>query len=168
MCLLNVSSCAILQHLSESDYREAADLLSHIILITDIANHVKKMPEMEEIAKPNVFDKNNTEHQYHLLGLLMTCSDLSQVTKPLKTALAICELIREEFHQQGDAEKLRGHTPHPMMDRSQSNLPNEQIGFIKHLALPAFETLSSIVPESMAATNTVKSLLSYWENQVKQ
>ena len=161
MCLLNVPECAILSQLSEVEYPEAISILQHLILVTDIANHCRQMAMLRQL--PGCFDNDNEMHQMQLLGLLMTCSDLNQVTKPLETALYIGDLIYEEFHNQGDREKEKGHTPHPMMDREKCALSAEQIGFINFLAMPAFEVLSEILPETQHLTDKVQSLLSYWQ-----
>ena len=162
MCFLNTPSCAILKNLNQDDYLEAVGLIRHLILITDIANHCKEMPQMEAMSEPGVFDKDNKDHQMLLLGLMMTCCDLNQVTKPNDTALAVSKLIYKEFHEQGDHEKAKGHTPHPMMDREKCNPPKEQIGFIQFLALPAFKVLSSVIPEAHPTVDSINELLQYW------
>ena len=163
LCILNIHKCAILKNLSREDYSNAIDLIQHLILITDIANHCKGMGKMNEIV--SCYDSSNESHQKYLLGLMMTCSDLNQVTKPISVSVDISNLIYQEFHTQGEKEKQRGHTPIPMMDKEKSNIPTEQIGFINHLAMPAFALLSKFVPETQVNVDTISKLLAYWESK---
>merc|ERR1712188_193739 len=56
MCLLNIQSCAILENLPHKDYVEAVDILQHLILTTDIAKHLKAMPQMEQLFKEGKYN----------------------------------------------------------------------------------------------------------------
>ena len=47
-------------------------------------------------------------------------------------------LIYNEFFSQGDLEKSLGRTPPEMMDREKARIPDLQIGFLDHIALPVY------------------------------
>lgn len=47
-------------------------------------------------------------------------------------------LIYKEFFSQGDMEKAKGIQPSDMMDREKAHIPAVQIGFLDHVALPAY------------------------------
>ena len=164
MCLINTKKCNILKHLDQTDYQEAIELLQHFILITDLANHFKHRAATENMV--GKYDPNDAQHQKLLSGLIMTCCDLSQVTKPTHLALATARKIFEEFHQQGDKEKEYGVSPTSMMDREKTNLPVEQIGFLQHVALPAYLNLAEIIPSASVFFESASSLKAYWQNQM--
>lgn len=162
MCLLNTPHCSLLKHLPHKQYQDAIQLLQHYILITDLANYFKCKYKLEKL--PGKYNAGNIKHQKLLAGLLMTCSDLCQVTKPIDCAVSIAKLVFEEFHAQGDKEKEYGHPPSVMMDREKSNLRNEQISFHQHVALPTFKILSDIVPNTKHLYDSVIKLYEYWRS----
>lgn len=48
-------------------------------------------------------------------------------------------LIYREFFSQGDMEKSLGQKPAEMMDRERARIPDLQIGFLDHIALPVYK-----------------------------
>ena len=51
------------------------------------------------------------------------------------------------YRLKGDQEKSRGETPAAMMDRDNiSDLPQDQMSFIKFVCVPCYQTLQEIFP----------------------
>ncbi|ETE58897.1 cGMP-dependent 3',5'-cyclic phosphodiesterase, partial [Ophiophagus hannah] len=71
------------------------------------------------------YDPANKQHHSLLLYLLMTSCDLSDQTKGWKTTRKI-------------AEKAMGNRPMEMMDREKAYIPELQISFMEHIAMPIY------------------------------
>ncbi|XP_076070343.1 uncharacterized protein LOC143042018 isoform X1 [Mytilus galloprovincialis] len=162
MCIVNTEGCNIYENLISKDYQHVLDLMRDIILATDLAHHLKILKNIEAMAKDK-FEKNNLKHRKLLLCLIMTASDLSDQTKPWDSTKHIAALIYNEFFSQGDLEKSLGRTPPEMMDREKARIPDLQIGFLDHIALPVYRVLQDLFVEAKVVHNTVKENHRHWE-----
>ncbi|XP_052077055.1 cGMP-dependent 3',5'-cyclic phosphodiesterase-like isoform X2 [Mytilus californianus] len=162
MCIVNTEGCNIYENLISKDYQHVLDLMRDIILATDLAHHLKILKNIEAMAKDK-FEKSNLKHRKLLLCLIMTASDLSDQTKPWDSTKHIAALIYNEFFSQGDLEKSLGRTPPEMMDREKARIPDLQIGFLDHIALPVYRVLQDLFVEAKVVHNTVKENHRHWE-----
>nr|XP_022323463.1 cGMP-dependent 3',5'-cyclic phosphodiesterase-like isoform X6 [Crassostrea virginica] len=162
MCIVNTEGCNIFENLSSKDYTTVLDLVRDIILATDLAHHLKIMNSLKEMAKVG-FDTKNERHHSLLLCLLMTASDLSDQTKPWDNTKHVAALIYREFFSQGDMEKSLGQKPAEMMDRERARIPDLQIGFLDHIALPVYKVLADLFPASEIVRDTVVDNRRHWE-----
>ncbi|XP_063415105.1 cGMP-dependent 3',5'-cyclic phosphodiesterase-like isoform X7 [Mytilus trossulus] len=162
MCIVNTEGCNIYENLISKDYQHVLDLMRDIILATDLAHHLKILKNIEAMAKDK-FEKTNLKHRKLLLCLIMTASDLSDQTKPWDSTKHIAALIYNEFFSQGDLEKSLGRTPPEMMDREKARIPDLQIGFLDHIALPVYRVLQDLFVEAKVVHNTVKENHRHWE-----
>ncbi|XP_052719900.1 cGMP-dependent 3',5'-cyclic phosphodiesterase-like isoform X2 [Crassostrea angulata] len=162
MCIVNTDGCNIFENLSSKDYTTVLDLVRDIILATDLAHHLKIMNSLKEMAKVG-FDTKNERHHSLLLCLLMTASDLSDQTKPWDNTKHVAALIYREFFSQGDMEKSLGQKPAEMMDRERARIPDLQIGFLDHIALPVYKVLADLFPASGIVRDTVVDNRRHWE-----
>ncbi|XP_065932704.1 cGMP-dependent 3',5'-cyclic phosphodiesterase isoform X3 [Magallana gigas] len=162
MCIVNTDGCNIFENLSSKDYTTVLDLVRDIILATDLAHHLKIMNSLKEMAKVG-FDTKNERHHSLLLCLLMTASDLSDQTKPWDNTKHVAALIYREFFSQGDMEKSLGQKPAEMMDRERARIPDLQIGFLDHIALPVYKVLGDLFPASGIVRDTVVDNRRHWE-----
>uniref|UniRef100_A0A3Q3H0Z8 PDEase domain-containing protein n=1 Tax=Labrus bergylta TaxID=56723 RepID=A0A3Q3H0Z8_9LABR len=96
-----------------------------------------------------------------LLCLLMTSCDLSDQTKGWKTTRKIAELIYKEFFSQGDLEKAMGNRPSEMMDREKAYIPELQISFMEHIAMPIY-LLSELFPGATELYERVAANREQW------
>ena len=85
------------------------------------------------------YQPSKPDHHKHMCSLLMTSGDLSSTSKGWEWSQRIADLIYNEFFTQGDLEKALGHTPSEMMDRNRAFVPEQQLGFIRGIAGPAYE-----------------------------
>ncbi|XP_041440590.1 cGMP-dependent 3',5'-cyclic phosphodiesterase isoform X2 [Xenopus laevis] len=147
IAILNSHGCNILEHFSRKDYQRMLDLMRDIILATDLAHHLRIFKELTKMSQDG-FDPQNKHHHYLLICLLMTSSDLSDQTKGWTTTRKIAELIYKEFFSQGDLEKAMGNRPVEMMDREKAYIPELQISFMEHIAMPIYNLLKDLFPKS--------------------
>ncbi|CAJ0915716.1 unnamed protein product [Ranitomeya imitator] len=160
IAILNSQGCNIFEQFSRKDYQRMLDLMREIILATDLAHHLRIFKELQKMASDG-YDPKNKHHHDLLLCLLMTSCDLSDQTKGWKTTRKIAELIYKEFFSQGDLEKAMGNRPSEMMDREKAYIPELQISFMEHIAMPIYKLLKDLFPRSaelyeIVASNRVK------------
>ncbi|KAM6144687.1 LOW QUALITY PROTEIN: cGMP-dependent 3',5'-cyclic phosphodiesterase [Phoenicopterus ruber ruber] len=138
IAILNSQGCNIFDHFSRKDYQRMLDLMRDIILATDLAHHLRIFKDLQKMAEGA--PTQNKQHHRLLPCLLMTSCDLSD-QKGWKTTRKIAcplqELIYKEFFSQG-AEKAMGNRPLEMMDREKAYIPELQISFMEHIAMPIY------------------------------
>jgi cGMP-dependent 3',5'-cyclic phosphodiesterase len=74
------------------------------------------------------------------------------MTKSFEDTRKVANKVYQEFFAQGDEEKKLG-LPYSseIMDRSKMNqVPRMQVEFLKHIVVPAFETLYDFLGESIS------------------
>ncbi|XP_014671701.1 PREDICTED: cGMP-dependent 3',5'-cyclic phosphodiesterase-like [Priapulus caudatus] len=137
MCIINMQGSNIFGNLSSKEYQQVLDLMRDIILATDVSHHLLIMPELETMADEG-YRGSSDKHHNLLVCLLMTACDLSDQTKSWTSTKKIAEQIYHEFFSQGDLEKAMGNKPVDMMDREKAFIPELQINFLEHIALPCY------------------------------
>nr|XP_034971256.1 cGMP-dependent 3',5'-cyclic phosphodiesterase [Zootoca vivipara] len=161
IAILNTHGCNIFDHFSRKDYQRMLDLMRDIILATDLAHHLRIFKDLQKMAEVG-YDPKNKQHHSLLLCLLMTSCDLSDQTKGWKTTRKIAELIYKEFFSQGDLEKAMGNRPMEMMDREKAYIPELQISFMEHIAMPIYKVLNDLFPKSAELYERVASNREHW------
>ncbi|NXL68642.1 PDE2A phosphodiesterase, partial [Chordeiles acutipennis] len=161
IAILNSQGCNIFDHFSRKDYQRMLDLMRDIILATDLAHHLRIFKDLQKMAEVG-YDPKNKQHHSLLLCLLMTSCDLSDQTKGWKTTRKIAELIYKEFFSQGDLEKAMGNRPLEMMDREKAYIPELQISFMEHIAMPIYKLLQDIFPQAAELYERVASNREQW------
>ncbi|KAL4647098.1 cGMP-dependent 3',5'-cyclic phosphodiesterase isoform X1 [Arapaima gigas] len=161
IAILNTHGCNIFDKFSRKDYQRMLDLMRDIILATDLAHHLRIFKDLQKMADAGYNPKNGNHHSL-LLCLLMTSCDLSDQTKGWKTTRKIAELIYKEFFSQGDLEKAMGNRPSEMMDREKAYIPELQISFMEHIAMPIYKLLHEIFPKSAELYERVAANREQW------
>ncbi|XP_022085006.1 cGMP-dependent 3',5'-cyclic phosphodiesterase-like isoform X3 [Acanthaster planci] len=161
MCILNTEGCNIFENLSTEDYQTVLDLMQDIILATDLAHHLRIIKELKQMAEDGYKVEDPHCHKL-LLCLLMTSCDLSDQTKNWQTTKRIAELIYKEFFTQGDLEKAMGMETPEMYDREKACIPELQINFLNHIALPVYQILSKVIPQSGLLVKAVDANKTMW------
>ncbi|KYO25631.1 cGMP-dependent 3',5'-cyclic phosphodiesterase isoform B [Alligator mississippiensis] len=161
IAILNTHGCNIFDHFSRKDYQRMLDLMRDIILATDLAHHLRIFKDLQKMAEVG-YDPKNKQHHRLLLCLLMTSCDLSDQTKGWKTTRKIAELIYKEFFSQGDLEKAMGNRPMEMMDREKAYIPELQISFMEHIAMPIYKLLRDLFPRATELYERVASNREQW------
>ncbi|XP_053176257.1 cGMP-dependent 3',5'-cyclic phosphodiesterase [Scomber japonicus] len=161
IAILNTQGCNIFEKFNRKDYQRMLDLMRDIILATDLAHHLRIFKDLQKMSDDG-YDPKSTTHRSMLLCLLMTSCDLSDQTKGWKTTRKIAELIYKEFFSQGDLEKAMGNRPSEMMDREKAYIPELQISFMEHIAMPIYKLLSELFPEATELYERVAANREQW------
>ena len=161
MCILNTEGCNILESLGKTDYTRCLDLIRDNILATDMAHHIRAVPEMEGMIGGGGL-AGSERHHFLLSSLLMTSADLSDQTKDWSNARHSAQLVYSEFFTQGDLEKAMGNKPLESMDREKAFIPGDQIQFIDHIVLPVYRMLRDIDTSTEVVHKAVIRNKNYW------
>lgn len=161
IAILNTHGCNIFEKFSRKDYQRMLDLMRDIILATDLAHHLRIFKDLQKMSDDGYNPKSRNHHSL-LLCLLMTSCDLSDQTKGWKTTRKIAELIYKEFFSQGDLEKAMGNRPSEMMDREKAYIPELQISFMEHIAMPIYKLLSELFPGATELYERVAANREQW------
>ncbi|XP_063060391.1 cGMP-dependent 3',5'-cyclic phosphodiesterase [Engraulis encrasicolus] len=161
IAILNTRGCNIFDKFSRKDYQRMLDLMRDIILATDLAHHLRIFKDLQRMADVG-YNVKDTSHHNLLLCLLMTSCDLSDQTKDWKTTRKIAELIYKEFFSQGDLEKAMGNRPSEMMDREKAYIPELQISFMEHIAMPIYKLLQELFPGGAELYERVSANREQW------
>uniref|UniRef100_A0A0N5AIG2 Phosphodiesterase n=1 Tax=Syphacia muris TaxID=451379 RepID=A0A0N5AIG2_9BILA len=168
----------ILKSLSSNDYKQVLRLIKQCILATDLALFFPNRAKLKAIVDENKFDWKNENHRHAknlnyltvklntalVRAIVMTGCDLVAAAKPWSVQAETVKVIYGEFYDQGDAERLSGREPIPMMDRRRTHeLPQAQVGFMEGICLPCYELLAKIIPESEIFYERTKQNTERWK-----
>ncbi|EHH51837.1 High affinity cGMP-specific 3',5'-cyclic phosphodiesterase 9A, partial [Macaca fascicularis] len=135
--ILILMTAAICHDLDHPGYNNTGMIT--LILATDMARHAEIMDSFKE--KMENFDYSNEEHMTLLKMILIKCCDISNEVRPMEVAEPWVDCLLEEYFMQSDREKSEGLPVAPFMDRDKVTKATAQIGFIKFVLIPMFETV---------------------------
>ncbi|KAK0424025.1 hypothetical protein QR680_008463 [Steinernema hermaphroditum] len=154
----------ILKSLSSEEYKKVLSLIKHCILATDLALFFPNKAKLNAMVDSGQFDMQENDHRMTLQAILMTGCDLIASAKPWQVQTETVKVIFEEFYEQGDAEKMNGREPIPMMDRTKAHeLPQMQVGFMRGICVPCYDLMSKIVPEAKQLKDRSTYNATKWE-----
>uniref|UniRef100_A0A8C1P5S1 High affinity cGMP-specific 3',5'-cyclic phosphodiesterase 9A n=1 Tax=Cyprinus carpio TaxID=7962 RepID=A0A8C1P5S1_CYPCA len=116
-----------------------------LILATDMARHGEILDSFKH--KVDNFDFTNEEHVTCLKMVLIKCCDISNEVWPTEVAEPWVDCLLEKYFMQSDKEESEGLPVAPFMDRDKVTKPTAQIGFIKFVLIPMFETVMKLFPQ---------------------
>ena len=141
----------IFENLQNEDYRIIRKRIIDLILATDMSNHAKICSLMKNFIQNknnnnynhNYIKKNNYNmiEQQEVMNFLIHTADISHCSKDFNISFKWTNLLNEEFWREGDEEKEKKIQVGFLCDRNNSDVPNNQIGFIKTIILPTFDIL---------------------------
>ncbi|KAI6180281.1 Phosphodiesterase [Aphelenchoides besseyi] len=159
----------ILRSLRGDEYKQVLSLIKHCILATDLALFFPNRAQMAGLCERNEFSWTNESHRLLSQAIIMTSCDLIATAKPWKIQTETVKVIFEEFYEQGDAEKLNGREPIPMMDRSKANeLPQMQVGFMKGICCPCYDVIAKVIPQAEQLKERAAYNLAKWEELAEE
>uniref|UniRef100_A0A3B3IB13 Phosphodiesterase n=1 Tax=Oryzias latipes TaxID=8090 RepID=A0A3B3IB13_ORYLA len=143
--ILSLPECNIFANVDPEAFKKIRQGIITLILATDMARH----GEILETFKLNVdhFDFTNEEHVASLKTVMIKCCDISNEVRPAEVAEPWVDCLLEEYFMQSDREKSEGLPVAPFMDRDKVTKPTAQIGFIKFVLIPMFETVMKLFPQ---------------------
>nr|XP_040143012.1 high affinity cGMP-specific 3',5'-cyclic phosphodiesterase 9A isoform X1 [Ictidomys tridecemlineatus] len=142
--ILAQPECNIFSNVPADGFKQIRQGMITLILATDMARHAEIMDSFKE--KMENFDYSNEEHMTLLKMILIKCCDISNEVRPTEVAEPWVDCLLEEYFMQSDREKSEGLPVAPFMDRDKVTKATAQIGFIKFVLIPMFETVTKLFP----------------------
>ncbi|XP_061483546.1 high affinity cGMP-specific 3',5'-cyclic phosphodiesterase 9A isoform X2 [Rhineura floridana] len=143
--ILAQPECNIFSNVDKEQFKRIRQGIITLILATDMARHAEILDSFKEIL--DNFDYSNEEHLIRLKMVLIKCCDISNEVRPMEVAEPWVDCLLEEYFTQSDREKSEGLPVAPFMDRDKVTKPTAQIGFLKFVLIPMFETVTKLFPE---------------------
>lgn len=152
------------------------------ILATDMASHSKNIQSLkskldsleiksgmniEKLIVPDNHAKNY-ENSQMILNQCIHTSDLSNPAKISQVFDKWTDLVFREFFHQGDMEKSKGMQPSMLCDRNTTKINKSQVGFIKFVVIPQFETMLNVIPEVFPYMEGIQANLKRYEALAKE
>ncbi|XP_047671355.1 high affinity cGMP-specific 3',5'-cyclic phosphodiesterase 9A isoform X3 [Tachysurus vachellii] len=137
--------CNIFSNFDAEAFKQIRQGTITLILATDMARHGEILDSFKQ--KVENFDFTNEEHVTCLKMVLIKCCDISNEVRPMEVAEPWVDCLLEEYFMQSDREKSEGLPVAPFMDREKVTKPTAQIGFIKFVLIPMFETVMKLFPQ---------------------
>uniref|UniRef100_A0A3B4ZLG0 Phosphodiesterase n=1 Tax=Stegastes partitus TaxID=144197 RepID=A0A3B4ZLG0_9TELE len=137
--------CNIFSSFDPEAFKQIRQGTITLILATDMARHGEILDSFKQ--KVDNFDYTDEEHITCLKMVLIKCCDISNEVRPMEVAEPWVDCLLEEYFMQSDREKTEGLPVAPFMDREKVTKPTAQIGFIKFVLIPMFETVMKLFPQ---------------------
>ncbi|KAI3356630.1 hypothetical protein L3Q82_017816 [Scortum barcoo] len=134
--------CNIFSNFDPEAFKQIRQGTITLILATDMARHGEILDSFKQ--KVDSFDYTDEEHVTCLKMVLIKCCDISNEVRPMEVAEPWVDCLLEEYFMQSDREKAEGLPVAPFMDREKVTKPTAQIGFIKFVLIPMFETVMKV------------------------
>uniref|UniRef100_A0A8D3AYF5 Phosphodiesterase n=1 Tax=Scophthalmus maximus TaxID=52904 RepID=A0A8D3AYF5_SCOMX len=143
--IISLPECNIFANVDPEAFKQIRQAIITLILATDMARHGEILDSFKQ--KVDNFDFTNEEHVTCLKMVLIKCCDISNEVRPTEVAEPWVDCLLEEYFMQSDREKSEGLPVAPFMDRDKVTKPTAQIGFIKFVLIPMFETVMKLFPQ---------------------
>ncbi|KAG2469936.1 PDE9A phosphodiesterase, partial [Polypterus senegalus] len=143
--ILSQPECNIFANVDPEVFKQIRQAIITLILATDMARHGEILDSFKQ--KVDNFDFTNEEHVTCLKMVLIKCCDISNEVRPTEVAEPWVDCLLEEYFMQSDREKSEGLPVAPFMDRDKVTKATAQIGFIKFVLIPMFETVMKLFPQ---------------------
>ncbi|CAH1251268.1 PDE9A [Branchiostoma lanceolatum] len=142
--ILSNPDCNIFANVDKETWKQIRQGIITLILATDMARHGEILESFKQ--KVDNFDYANEEHVAALKMILIKCCDISNEVRPMDVSEPWVDCLLEEYFMQSDREKAEGLPVAPFMDRDKVTKATAQIGFIKFVLIPMFETVAKLFP----------------------
>ncbi|XP_071957474.1 high affinity cGMP-specific 3',5'-cyclic phosphodiesterase 9A-like [Antedon mediterranea] len=136
----------ILANVEPERFRRIRQEMITLILATDMGNHGDVMNEFKRQIEQG-FDFNNEDHLKSLKMVLIKCCDISNEVRPMEVSEPWVDCLLTEYFIQSDREKMEGLPVLPFMDRDKVTKSSTQIGFIKYILIPMFQSVAKLFPQ---------------------
>eukprot|EP01105_Mastigella_eilhardi_P022148 TRINITY_DN5431_c0_g1_i1.p1 TRINITY_DN5431_c0_g1~~TRINITY_DN5431_c0_g1_i1.p1 ORF type:complete len:1014 (-),score=170.14 TRINITY_DN5431_c0_g1_i1:110-3151(-) len=141
-----------LEHFEKDDLIEFHQMVTQLVLATDMAKHVEILSHLSTRAAANPLDfSSKTDMLLAMQGILKLC-DLGNPLRLWEVCHKWSECIMEEFFQQGDLEVQHKLPKSPFMDRTTPKVAKCQCAFLEYAVAPL---VAVVVPNIIPALGEV-------------
>lgn len=153
----------IFTNLSGEEFDRVFKILKARILDTDLSLHFGMKARLIKLIEDGQLNKKDPEHQELIASVIMTCCDISSITKPFADCEHWANIVCQEFFAQGDLEKALGRAPVAMLDRAKTKIPPMQVGFLDFVGKPAYALLARIYPKVQHQVDMLQKNRDIWK-----
>lgn len=180
--IISQNNSNIFCDIQNEEYRVVRKRIVECVLATDMAKHAKEVASLKiklenyKKTKSNetyfvslikeTSEESKFDRQQEMLNFFIHCADISNPTKQTAVCVKWTELVMKEFFEQGDLEKSLNLPVSFLCDRSTTNIPKSQIGFINNIVMPCFSLLTQIAPKLNYLVENLKSNSRYWTEEL--
>jgi len=137
--------------LSREQFRVVRGEMINMVLATDMSKHFEKVGDFNNLAAVYGCDADAWREEEKSINvfrmMLLHSADISNPAKSLSVAQQWSKRCMREFFMQGDEEMRLSLPVSPMCDRSSTDVPGSQMGFIDFIVQPTYESLSAALPK---------------------
>ncbi|KAJ3127000.1 cGMP-specific 3',5'-cyclic phosphodiesterase [Nowakowskiella sp. JEL0407] len=165
MTILSTEGHNVFERLGR-EYSKCLKCFEQAILSTDLSIYFSTKEKVRKMFKEDrTAIANDLEMREMFRGLIMTCCDLTGMTKPFHNSRMTSDAVYSEFFQQGDEEKRMGlPLSSKLMDRThEKEIPQMQFDFMTFVVRPAFDILSIGMPKTVTLLNAVDHNIATWK-----
>jgi len=156
----NKKDCNIFSDLPPQHYKVIRKRIIDCVISTDMTLHAKQCTYLKvKMESYGITHGDNVDKimqgldsvatfavQQEFLNILIHASDISNPTKPMNVYNVWIDKIMEEFWAQGDREKKLSLPISFLCDRTTTNIPKAQIGFIDNVVAPLVNSVVEYFP----------------------
>ena len=156
----------ILEGMTNEQISDVRELAIDAILQTDMSKHFTAIEDMKMLISEGVDLETKREHSGEILSFMLHLADISNPAKPAPMFIDWTDRILEEYFIQGDKEIEKGLPISPLCDRSKTERPQSQIGFIQYVIIPAYEVLGNFIPfVTSHVLPQIEQNLRFWQEE---
>jgi len=123
-------------------------------MVTNFTNHI--------VGGKASFNKDSKDDRQLLIDYVLHSSDISNLIRPLHIYRIWCDVLFEEYLQQGDEEKKNGLPVSPYMDRDSTDQVRMSINFVDFIGLPLFGAIAKAFPDVKFFMERLKENRAFW------
>lgn len=133
---------------SQQEWENVRKRVIQLVLATDMMSHFTHVNNVKERRTNGSLDyKNNIEDLWLIMVLCIKAADIGHNFLPWCDHIPWTRALFEEFHIQGDEERLLSMPLLLFFDRTRSaDIPDSQLGFFQGFTMPLVEELISVCP----------------------
>eukprot|EP01061_Rhynchopus_euleeides_P016573 TRINITY_DN27893_c0_g1_i1.p1 TRINITY_DN27893_c0_g1~~TRINITY_DN27893_c0_g1_i1.p1 ORF type:complete len:1249 (+),score=414.61 TRINITY_DN27893_c0_g1_i1:72-3818(+) len=163
--LMRMDEFNILNAFQGDDYMRMREDIVEFVLGTDMGLHSMFVTRFKKRIDETEMKMYKTKKDKNLaLTMALKMADISNCGRPKTLYHGWCNVIVDEFFQQGDRERLQGMPVSPFMDRYVTIMSKGQIGFMNYIVMPLFECMGEFLEHMQMATSIVDENKGFWQN----
>lgn len=135
----------LLSEMTEDHLKKARNLMITLILGTDPQKHLDDLSAFRMRIGASSFDPVSDDSDWQMcLSMLFRAADIGHSAKEWPLHQEWSRRVVQEFHGQGDEEKLLGLKVSPLCDREGFQLLSSQVGFLQFICLPTWTEIAQL------------------------
>ena len=141
--IMREADCNVFENTEESMYWALRSQIIELILATDMSKHFELLGKIKaKIITTPSRPVDTPDHRIEVLKIAMKAADVGHAAKAMDLHFKWSALVVQEFFEQGDLEKEKGISVSMYCDREKTDIAKSQIGFIRNIVLPIYESLN--------------------------